>query len=92
MTRGVAAMVMPDARTRWRCRRGMLENDLLLNSFLEHGYDGLDQEGRDAFERLLGYPDNLLLDLLLGRQATVDKGIARLVPLIRAAAADRASD
>ncbi len=82
-------MVMPDTRTRWRCRRGMLENDLLLGHFLDHGYDRLDQEGRDAFERLLGYPDNLLLDLVLGRQATVDSGIARLVPLIRAATADR---
>jgi antitoxin CptB len=85
-------MVMPDARTRWRCRRGMLENELLLGRFLDQGYESLDQEGRDAFERLLGYPDNLLLDLVLGRQATVDAGIARLVPLIRAATADRAED
>lgn len=85
-------MTLPDARTRWRCRRGMLENDLLLGSFLEQGYDELDQEGRDAFERLLGYPDNLLLDLVLGRQQTVDAGIARLVPLIRAAAAARTGE
>jgi antitoxin CptB len=79
--------MLPDARTRWHCRRGMLENDLLLGCFLDHGYDRLDQEGRDAFERLLAYPDNLLLDLVLGRQGTVDAGIARIVPLIRAAAA-----
>lgn len=79
--------MMPDARIRWRCRRGMLENDLLLGRFLDQGYDELDQEGRDAFERLLAYPDNLLLDLVLGRQDTVDAGIGRLVPLIRAAAA-----
>lgn len=82
----------PDTQTRWRCRRGMLENDLLLKGFLDHGYDQLDQEGRDAFERLLGYPDNLLLDLVLGRQATVDAGIARLVPRIRAAVAAGAED
>ncbi len=83
---------MPDTRTRWRCRRGMLENDLLLGRFLDHGYDRLDQEGRDAFERLLGYPDNLLLDLVLGRQTTVDSGIAHLVPLIRATTSDRPPD
>ncbi|WP_043740333.1 succinate dehydrogenase assembly factor 2 [Thioalkalivibrio nitratireducens] len=82
----------PDARTRWRCRRGMLENDLLLGRFLDHGYDQLDQEGRDAFERLLGYPDDVLLQVVLGRQETVDPGIARLVPIIRAAAATRAED
>lgn len=64
----------------------MLENDLLLGQFLDHGYDQLDQEGRDAFERLLGYPDDVLLQIVLGRQETVDSGIARLVPLIRAAA------
>ena len=85
-------MTLPDTQTQWRCRRGMLENDLLLRAFLDHGYDVLDQEGRDAFERLLGYPDNLLLDLVLGRQQTVDAGIARLVPLIRAAAAARTGD
>ncbi len=83
---------MPDTRTRWRCRRGMLENDLLLGRFLDHGYDRLDQEGRDAFERLLAYPDNLLLDLVLGRQTTVDSGIAHLVPLIRATTSDRPPD
>jgi len=85
-------MNLPDTQTRWRCRRGMLENDLLLRAFLEEGYDKLDQEGRDAFDRLLGYPDNLLLDLVLGRQQTVDAGIARLVPLIRAAAAARTGE
>jgi antitoxin CptB len=87
----VSVGVQPDARTRWRYRRGMLENDLLLGTFLEHGYDRLDPEGRDAFERLLEYPDQLLLELLLGRQPTVDPGIARLVALIRAATTDRAA-
>ncbi|WP_019626484.1 succinate dehydrogenase assembly factor 2 [Thioalkalivibrio sp. ALJT] len=76
----------PDSRTRWRCRRGMLENDWLLGQFLAQGYAQLDQEGRDAFERLLDYPDNVLLDVVMGRQTTVDAGIARLVPAIRAAA------
>ncbi|WP_026305976.1 MULTISPECIES: succinate dehydrogenase assembly factor 2 [unclassified Thioalkalivibrio] len=75
----------PDNRTRWRCRRGMLENDWLLGHFLAQGYAQLDQEGRDAFERLLDYPDNVLLDVVMGRQTTVDEGIARLVPAIRAA-------
>ncbi len=80
-----------DSRTRWRCRRGLLENDLLLGTFLDQGYDDLDPEGRDAFERLLDYPDQLLLDLLLGRQPTVDPGVARVVADIRAATAARAA-
>lgn len=65
----------------------MLENDWLLGCFLDQGYDALDEEGRAAFARLLDYPDNLLLDLVLGRQSTMDAGIARIVPLIRATAA-----
>jgi antitoxin CptB len=85
-------VTQPDDRTRWRCRRGMLENDWLLGCFLDQGYDRLDQEGRDAFARLLEYPDQLLLDLVLGRQPSADGGIARLVPLIRAAAAHPPAD
>ncbi|WP_018936565.1 succinate dehydrogenase assembly factor 2 [Thioalkalivibrio sp. ALJ24] len=65
----------------------MLENDWLLGQFLAHGYAQLDQEGRDAFDRLLDYPDNVLFAVVMGRQTTADAGIARLVPLIRAAAA-----
>ncbi len=82
----MVSLMEPDNRTRWRCRRGMLENDWLLGQFLAHGYAYLDQEGRDAFERLLDYPDNVLLDVVMGRQTTVDEGIARIVPAIRAAA------
>ncbi len=80
-------MTEPDSRTRWRCRRGMLENDWLLGEFLAQGYAQLDQEGRNAFERLLDYPDNVLYEVVMGRQTTADAGIARLAPLIRAAAA-----
>lgn len=79
--------MVPDAQTRWRCRRGMLENDLVLEAFLQDGYDFLDQEGRDAFERLLDYPDDLLWQIILGQQQTIDTEIARLVPLLRQAAA-----
>jgi len=77
----------PDARTRWHCRRGMLENDWLLQNFLTSGYEELDAEGREAFARLLEYPDDLLLQLVLGNHVSADAGIARLVPQIRAATA-----
>lgn len=64
----------------------MLENDLLLQAFLANGYDALGQEGRDAFERFLDYPDDLLWQIVTGQQQTTDSGIAALVPLLRAAA------
>ena len=54
-------------RIRWRCRRGLLELDLVLKAFLERGYDRLDPGQRRLFNELLEQPDNDLLDLALGR-------------------------
>jgi antitoxin CptB len=54
-------------RIRWRCRRGLLELDLILKAFLERGYDRLDAGQRRLFDELLEQPDNDLLDLALGR-------------------------
>ena len=55
------------ARLRWRSRRGLLENDLILTRFLDaHEQDMTDDEV-DALTRLLDLADNPLMDLLLGR-------------------------
>ena len=54
-------------RVRWRCRRGLLELDLVLVDFLERSYGRLDAEERRLFDELLEQPDNVLLDLALGR-------------------------
>jgi antitoxin CptB len=55
-------------RIRWRCRRGLLELDLVLAAFLDRGYDRLDAGQRLLFDELLERPDNDLLDLALGRR------------------------
>jgi len=55
-------------RIRWRCRRGMLELDLVLQGFLERRFDGLTAEERGRFVELLEQPDNDLLDLAMGRR------------------------
>jgi antitoxin CptB len=70
-------------RLRWQCRRGMLELDLLLHRFLAAGYPALDDGGRTDFVRLLGYPDQILQDWLIGGAAPADPALCRLVPLIR---------
>jgi len=54
-------------RIRWRCRRGLLELDLVLKGFLERHYGELDADQRRLFIELLDQPDNELLDLALGR-------------------------
>lgn len=72
------------ARLRWRCRRGMLELDLLLQGFLEHAFQELPETAKREFEALLGYPDPVLLDWLMGRAAPVEQGLVDIVERIRA--------
>jgi len=55
------------ARLRWRSRRGLLENDLLLTRFLDANEETLTDDEVDALTRLLDLADNPLMDLLLGR-------------------------
>jgi len=71
-------------RLRWQCRRGMLELDLLLEAFLDAGYDGLDEPDKKAFVDLLGQPDQLLLDWLIGHARPEDREVGRLVDIVRA--------
>ena len=68
---------------RWQCRRGMLELDLLLNNFVDKGVKSLTTEQKQAFEMLLSYPDQTLLDLLLGNAVSSDASIASLVQQIQ---------
>lgn len=56
------------ARLRWRSRRGLLENDLILTRFLDQHESTLTDEEVDALSRLLELADNDLMQLLLGRK------------------------
>ena len=58
------------ARLRWRSRRGLLENDLILTRFLDAHETELSDDEVDALTRLLELPDNDLMGLLLGRDET----------------------
>lgn len=55
------------ARLRWRGRRGLLENDLLITRFLDSHEVTLTDDDVDAFTRLMELGDNDLLALLLSR-------------------------
>ena len=54
-------------RLRWRARRGLLENDLILTRFLDAHEAELTDDDVDALTRLLDLADNPLLDLVLAR-------------------------
>ena len=68
---------------RWQCRRGMLELDLLLNNFVDKRASTLSTSQGKTFELLLSYPDQTLLDLLLGNAASSDSAISSIVEQIR---------
>jgi antitoxin CptB len=55
-------------RLRWRARRGLLENDLLIGRFLERHADALDAADAAHLALLLDLSDTDLLELLLGRR------------------------
>jgi antitoxin CptB len=74
-------------RLYWRCRRGMLELDILLQTFLQQDYDSLTQQEQESFKCLLNTPDNLLLEYLMGRTAAADPNLRHVIQKIRSAVA-----
>ena len=68
---------------RWRCRRGMLELDLMLQSFVDKEVPHLSEQELVIFDRLLDYPDQVLLELFLNQTQSSDKDISQFVKRIR---------
>jgi antitoxin CptB len=63
----------------WRCRRGLLELDLLLGGFWAAHRATLRPEATAAFERLLALPDMAIVDMLHGHLPAGDAELARLI-------------
>lgn len=59
--------VLDRARLRWRARRGLLENDLIITRFLDAHEAQLTETDVRALTQLFEMGDNELLDVLLGR-------------------------
>ena len=55
------------SKLRWRCRRGLLENDLLLERFFTAHGSRITEAQSEGLQQLMDLPDNDLLDLLLRR-------------------------
>jgi antitoxin CptB len=73
------------SRLRWRCRRGLLENDLILARFLDARGERMTETEAAALFRLLDLSDGELWDLLSGRAETDDTTLRTLVSELRAA-------
>jgi antitoxin CptB len=66
----MAALLSEHDRTRlrWRARRGLLENDLIITRFLDAHETRLTDDDVAALTALLELGDNDLLDVLLARK------------------------
>ena len=71
------------ARLRWRCRRGLLELDLILLQFLEQQYHNLNTAEQHAFSDLLEVPDDTLLSYLNGRNQPPNDELKHIVDKIK---------
>ena len=63
-------------RLKWRCKRGLLENDLFIERFFSRFEASLTVVQAHGLQVLMDLPDNDLLDLLLSRtepQAELDR-------------------
>ena len=58
------------SKLRWRCRRGLLENDLFIERFFNRHADSLTVGQAKGMYSLMELADNDLLDVLLGRPHT----------------------
>ena len=56
------------SKLRWRCRRGLLENDLFIERFFDRYADSLTETQAEGLRVLMDEADNDLLDLLLCRK------------------------
>jgi len=69
-------------RLRWKCRRGMLELDLLLLSFLDKHYANLSDHEKEVFERLLDEEDPVLQSWFMRQVVPEDNETASMVEYI----------
>ena len=56
------------SKLQWRCRRGLLENDLFIERFFRRYSDTLTVRHADALSALMDLSDNDLLDVHLARK------------------------
>jgi antitoxin CptB len=60
------------SKLRWRCRRGLLENDLFIERFFSRHQETITEGQAQGLEALMTLADNDLLDLLLRRKEVQD--------------------
>ena len=67
----------------WRCRRGMVELDVLLYKFYHQVYHRLADTAKQDFQALLEFPDPTLLAWLTGQEKPNEAHLQAIVAEIQ---------
>lgn len=67
----------------WRCRRGIREMDIILQSFLNDSFDSLSKDEKNYFIQLLDEADLDILNWIMGKDEPKSDNIKTIISLIR---------
>ena len=70
-------------RMEWRCRRGMLELDLMFTRFVRQALPGLNDAQIAALDKLLDLPDNELWNLVTSLECSQDIETEQVLTMLR---------
>lgn len=87
----VSAENIKDAEQRrltWRCRRGMLELDIVLAQFVDIHFGSLPADELQAFDTLLGLPDNEFWTLIQKQGVQNDAFLQAVLAKLKAVSMD----
>ncbi|TDI82579.1 MAG: succinate dehydrogenase assembly factor 2 family protein [Betaproteobacteria bacterium] len=70
-------------RVRWRCRRGMLELDIILQRFVDKHYTQLNDTELQQFDTFLNLPDNDLWDMITAKKEIKDIKLQPMLQLLQ---------
>ena len=71
------------SKLRWRCRRGFLENDLILTRLLERRGASFSEDEHVQLLSLIALDDNDLWEIIAGRTEAFPAGTEDMVATLR---------
>lgn len=78
----INAEIMKDAEQRrlaWRCRRGLLELDIVLQRFVNQQFDGLTLDEMHQFDAMLDLPDTEFWNLIQGIEKQTNQSVQQVL-------------
>lgn len=83
----INAEIMLDAEQRrlaWRCRRGMLELDIVLQRFVNEQFNDLSLKELEVFDGLLDLPDNDFWALIQSQKVQKSQHLNNIITKLNA--------